>query len=69
MTLSGFRCDNQIDRPIGARMPGAVGGIMMQGYEEPTRDPDVWGPPPPRDPDLWPAPIPVEHKLVFCELD
>ncbi|KAG1664024.1 Katanin p60 ATPase-containing subunit A-like 1 [Nymphon striatum] len=62
MTLSGFRYDHQIDRPIGARMPGAVGGIMMQGYEEPTRDPDVWGPPPPRDPDVWPAPIPVEHK-------
>ncbi|CAM1295565.1 KATNA1 (predicted) [Pycnogonum litorale] len=62
LTLNGFKCDNQMDRPINSRLAGASRGLMMQGFEEPTRDPDVWAPPPPRDPDVWPSPTPVEHK-------
>ena len=38
--------------------------VRMPSFEEPTRDPDVWPPPPPRDPDVWPSPTTVDHKLV-----
>ena len=36
----------------------------MTPFEEPTRDPDVWGPPPPKENEAWPQPHMSEHKYV-----
>lgn len=33
----------------------------MSAFEEPTRDPDVWPPPPPKDTD-WPQPTTADHR-------
>lgn len=53
-TLQAFKGDTHNDRPITTR---------MLSFEEPTRDPDVWAPPPSsRDPDVWPPPTAVEHR-------
>ncbi|XP_043225239.1 katanin p60 ATPase-containing subunit A-like 1 isoform X3 [Amphibalanus amphitrite] len=54
-TLSLFRAGDHDSRPIGT-------SLRASSFEEPTRDPDVWPPPPPRDPDVWPAPTTTEHK-------
>nr|XP_027211602.1 katanin p60 ATPase-containing subunit A1-like isoform X1 [Penaeus vannamei] len=57
-SISLFKSDNPsaiADRPLGT-------SLRMSSFEEPTRDPDVWGPPPPRDPDVWPPPTPADHK-------
>ncbi|XP_065343646.1 katanin p60 ATPase-containing subunit A-like 1 [Cloeon dipterum] len=56
-TLQLFKIDGHLDRPLGGST-----SYNFSAFEEPTRDPDVWGPPPPRDPDVWPAPTVVEHK-------
>ena len=41
----------------------------MSSFEEPTRDPDVWGPPPDRDPAVWPSPTAAEHRWErWCKL-
>ncbi|XP_042206780.1 katanin p60 ATPase-containing subunit A-like 1 isoform X2 [Homarus americanus] len=56
--ISLFKSDNPSalsDRPLGT-------SLRMSSFEEPTRDPDVWGPPPGRDPDVWPPPTPADHK-------
>ncbi|XP_071529686.1 katanin p60 ATPase-containing subunit A-like 1 isoform X2 [Panulirus ornatus] len=58
--ISLFKSDNPSaisDRPLGT-------SLRMSSFEEPTRDPDVWGPPPPRDPDVWPPPTAADHKSV-----
>ncbi|KAK3859079.1 hypothetical protein Pcinc_034772 [Petrolisthes cinctipes] len=57
-TISMFKTDNPSalsDRPIGT-------SLRTSSFEEPTRDPDVWGPPPARDPDVWPTPTAADHK-------
>merc|ERR1719150_2170426 len=35
-------------------------GPGSRSWEEPTRDPDVWPPPPPKDPAVWDPPTPVD---------
>ncbi|XP_045604461.1 katanin p60 ATPase-containing subunit A-like 1 isoform X2 [Procambarus clarkii] len=58
--ISLFKSDNPSalsDRPLGT-------SLRMSSFEEPTRDPDVWGPPPPRDPDVWPPPTPADHNSM-----
>ncbi|XP_069951599.1 katanin p60 ATPase-containing subunit A-like 1 isoform X2 [Cherax quadricarinatus] len=58
--ISLFKSDNPsalCDRPLGT-------SLRMSSFEEPTRDPDVWGPPPARDPDVWPPPTPADHNRV-----
>ncbi|XP_059481351.1 katanin p60 ATPase-containing subunit A-like 1 [Neocloeon triangulifer] len=55
--LQLLKADGHLDRPLGGST-----SYNFSAFEEPTRDPDVWGPPPPRDPDVWPAPTVVEHK-------
>ncbi|XP_066939195.1 katanin p60 ATPase-containing subunit A-like 1 [Macrobrachium rosenbergii] len=57
-TISMFKSDNpnaMADRPIGT-------SLRMSSFEEPTRDPDVFGPPPARDPDVWPSPTSADHS-------
>ncbi|CAL4059360.1 unnamed protein product [Meganyctiphanes norvegica] len=57
-TISMFKSDNpnaMADRPLGT-------SVRMSAFEEPTRDPDVWGPPPPRDPDVWPQPTVADQN-------
>ncbi|KAF2364462.1 Katanin p60 subunit A1 [Trinorchestia longiramus] len=55
--------ENPMNAP-DARTIGGGGGLSMRmtAFEEPTRDPDVWAPPPPRDPDVWPSPTNVDHS-------
>ncbi|XP_018022983.1 katanin p60 ATPase-containing subunit A1-like, partial [Hyalella azteca] len=57
-TLSMF--ENPMNAP-DSRTIGGGSGMRMTAFEEPTRDPDVWAPPPPRDPDVWPSPTNVDH--------
>lgn len=60
-TITIFKADTTsapaafADRPIGT-------SLRPSSFEEPTRDPDVWAPPPPRDPDVWPPPTPADHR-------
>ncbi|XP_018015434.1 katanin p60 ATPase-containing subunit A-like 1 [Hyalella azteca] len=58
-TLSMF--ENPMNAP-DSRTIGGGSGMRMTAFEEPTRDPDVWAPPPPRDPDVWPSPTNVDHN-------
>ncbi|XP_063840475.1 katanin p60 ATPase-containing subunit A-like 1 isoform X5 [Scylla paramamosain] len=58
-TIAMFKADTTSspafnDRPLAT--------MRISSFEEPTRDPDVWAPPPPRDPDVWPPPTPADHR-------
>lgn len=48
-TLAMFKGESHDTRQVGARS-------HFQSFEEPTRDPDVWGPPPTKDPTVWAPP-------------
>lgn len=52
--LNLFKTDNHQERGLGP--------VSSSVYEEPSHDPDVWGPPHGRDPDVWPSPTPAEHR-------
>ncbi|KAB7507602.1 hypothetical protein Anas_05173, partial [Armadillidium nasatum] len=59
-TISMFKSDNPTcmdDRPLGST------SLRISAFEEPTRDPDVWPPPPPRDND-WPQPTTADHRVT-----
>uniref|UniRef100_A0A2P2I492 Katanin p60 ATPase-containing subunit A1 n=1 Tax=Hirondellea gigas TaxID=1518452 RepID=A0A2P2I492_9CRUS len=57
--------DNPMNAP-DSRSIGGGSGMRMAPFDEPTRDPDVWGPPPLRDPDVWPSPTPADHSRSSC---
>ena len=52
-TLNAFKGGSHDMQGVGP------GSRSMSSWEEPTRDPDVWPPPPPRDPAVWDPPTPV----------
>ena len=51
-TLNGFKGGHDL-QSVGP------GSRSLSSFEEPTRDPDVWPPPPPKDPAVWDPPTPV----------
>ena len=53
-TLNGFKGGSHDLQSVG---PGSRSS--MSSFEVPTRDPDVWPPPPPKDPAVWDPPTPV----------
>ena len=52
-TLNGFKGGSHDMQSVGP------GSRSMSSFEVPTRDPDVWPPPPPKDPAVWDPPTPV----------
>lgn len=54
-TLNAFKGGSHDLQGVGP------GSRSMSSWEEPTRDPDVWPPPPPKDPAVWDPPTPVTN--------
>ena len=52
-TLNAFKGGSHDLQSVGP------GSRAQNSWEEPTRDPDVWPPPPPKDPAVWDPPTPV----------
>ena len=55
-TLNAFKGGSHDLQSVGP------GSRAQNSWEEPTRDPDVWPPPPPKDPAVWDPPTPVSSS-------